>query len=122
MTFALVTSASGTALPFPQCAMLLLQTQPIYQHRILYLECMLPVGLWRDRYERQKYRTSYVQVKDSESEVLASLDISETPALVVLTSDDETVKYDGEIVFPKCQGCLDTDAQAATISTAHRSS
>ncbi len=37
-----------------------------------------------------------IQVKDSETEVLSSLGISETPALVVLIPDGETVKYDGE--------------------------
>ena len=38
----------------------------------------------------------YVQVKDSEAGVLSSLSISETPALVVLTPEGETVKYEGE--------------------------
>lgn len=41
---------------------------------------------------------SCVQVKDSETDVLSSLGISETPALVVLTPDGETVKYDGEFL------------------------
>ncbi len=62
--------------------------------------------------------TTYcVQVKDSESEILTSLDVIETPALVVLTPDGETVKYDGETLSTKCQLCLNEDAEAATLTS-----
>lgn len=42
------------------------------------------------------YHLTCCQVKDTEAEVLSSLGISDAPALVVLTSDGQTVPYKGQ--------------------------